>query len=326
MKFFLTGITGFIGSHFYRRLLAEGHQVSAQVRNPTRAAELAAEGVEVVRGDLSLFRDAALQLPEADVVVHLAGVIAAESLDRYEAINYGAVVDLVECLHRQRWRPKRLLFASSLAAVGPNDSEAPHTEDTPCRPTEPYGIAKLRAEQYLGAHAKFPVTCFRPSLVLGPGDGATLSLYRMASTGFGFKAAGFDQLLSLVDVDDVVAAMMAMSRQRDENPHTYFISNDPPVATSALFHAIGRALGRSRVRVISIPKPILRAASRVMTGLSQVFGFTNQLDAKQCELITAPAFVCSAQRLRAETGWSPAVSLEASLAKAVEGYRARGQL
>jgi nucleoside-diphosphate-sugar epimerase len=148
----------------------------------------------------------------------------------------------------------------------------------------------------------------------------------MASTGFGFKAAGCDQLLSLVDVDDVVAAMIAMSGQRDDDPHTYFISNDPPVATSALFHAIGRALGRERVTVLSIPKPILRGASRVLTGLSQVFGFTNQLDAKQYELITAPAFVCSAQRLQAETGWSPAVSLEASLAKAVEGYRALGQL
>jgi dihydroflavonol-4-reductase len=326
MRFFLTGITGFIGTHLYRRLLAEGHQVSAQVRDPQRAVELAGEGVEVVRGDLGMFRDENLQLPEADVVVHLAGVIAAESLDRYEAINYAAVVDLVECLQRQPWRPMRLLFASSLAAAGPNHSDAPHTEDTPCHPIDAYGVAKQRAEQYLEAHAEFPVTSFRPCLVVGPGDGATLPLYRMASSGVGFKAAGFDQLLSLVDVDDVVSALLAMSRHSGDDYHCYFVSNDPPVATSEFFDAIGRALGRERVRVVSIPKPMLRFASRLLTGLSSVFGFVNQLDRKQYELITAPAFVCSSERLREETGWSPVVPLEESLAKAVAGYRALGQL
>ena len=73
---------------------------------------------EVLEGDLSRFTDRQLTLGPFDVVIHLAAVITARSVAQYEAINFGAVRDLLACLERQDWKPKRLLFASSLAAAG----------------------------------------------------------------------------------------------------------------------------------------------------------------------------------------------------------------
>src|SRR5262245_57979690 len=139
MRVFVTGATGFIGAHLCRALVAGGHQVVALVRDPKKAAaELPATGVEALAGDLSVFDRADLVLPACDVVIHLAGVVAADTLDQYQAINHEAVRSLVRALGRQAWRPRRFLFASSLAAVGPSASRAPRTERDPAEPIEPY--------------------------------------------------------------------------------------------------------------------------------------------------------------------------------------------
>ena len=105
---------------------------------------------------------------------------------------------------------------------------------------------------------------------------------------------------------------------------TYFLSG-PDTDTEALWSAMSEAIGR-RVRVLRVPRPALRGASLVTTALARVFGFTNQLDAKQVDQMLAPAFLCSSAALRAAHGWSPRVSLVASLAKAWNAYRADGWL
>src|SRR5215212_7995486 len=52
MKILVTGATGFIGGRLARRLLIEGHEVRALVRNPDKAEDLRSAGAELHRGDL----------------------------------------------------------------------------------------------------------------------------------------------------------------------------------------------------------------------------------------------------------------------------------
>src|SRR5438046_8293324 len=112
MKVFVTGATGFIGQHVCRALAARGDALVAMVRRPDKASTLPA-GTEMFVGDLSRFSAPDAVLPECDVVIHLAGVVAAKKSDEYDAINFVAVKSLVDCLSRQAWTPKRVLFASS---------------------------------------------------------------------------------------------------------------------------------------------------------------------------------------------------------------------
>jgi len=326
MRIFVTGATGFIGAHLCRALVARGHELVALVRDPAKAAsELPHERVETVRGDLSLFDRDDVVLPRCDLVIHLAGVVAAPTPDAYDAINYEAVRRLVRTLARQSWQPRRFLFASSLAAAGPSATRAPKTERDPCEPIEPYGRAKHKAEQFLAAEAPFPTTSFRPSLVFGPRDTATLAFYKMAKRGVGFRVAGEPQQLSYIDVDDAVAGIAAMATDASDAHRTYFLAARDVTDTEALWHAMSRALGR-RVRVVRVPRPVLRGASAATTALSKLFGFRNQLDAKQVDQMIAPAFVCSSDALQAAHGWTPKVSLDAALAKAWAAYRADGWL
>jgi hypothetical protein len=57
-----------------------------------------------------------------------------------------------------------------------------------------------------------------------------------------------------------------------------------------------------------------------------VFRFKNQLDKKQYEQLTAPAFICSSQALQQAHAWTPHLGLAESLRKALHGYRADGWL
>ena len=72
MLVFLTGATGFIGSHVISELLARGHQVLGLTRSDEGARRLEAAGVDVHRGDLERPDTLASGAAAADAVVHCA--------------------------------------------------------------------------------------------------------------------------------------------------------------------------------------------------------------------------------------------------------------
>jgi nucleoside-diphosphate-sugar epimerase len=323
MRTLVTGATGFIGRHLCHRLAERGDSVLALVRSKRKAAVLGA-GVEILEGDLSLFAAPDTQLPPCDVVIHLAGVVAANDPGEYEAINYGAVKDLVACLSRQTWKPARLLFASSLAAGGPTTRGTPLTELDPARPIDPYGDAKARAEAVV-RDAPFPTTAFRPPIVLGPGDDASLTLFRAARSGLGFRVAGAPQELSFVDVRDLVEAIVLMADDRRAGSYCYYASHPSATDVRVLWRGLSTAVGR-RVLVMPVPAWTLYVAMRVASAGAAVLRFKNQLDAKQYRQMVAPAFVCSSARLREDLGWRPKHELADCLAHAAQGYRVAGLL
>jgi len=325
---FLTGATGFIGKHLTSLLLREGHRVVCLVRDPKKLDAEVASRVEVIRGDLSIFQNPSLVLPQVDVVVHLAAVIAGKDEAEYAAINFDAVNDLLGALRRQPWRPRRLLFASSLAAAGPNHGDAPHTEEDDVAPIDPYGQAKANAEKLMRAQP-FPTTSFRPPLVLGAGDPATLTLYKMAASRLAFLPSGPPQRLSFIAVDDLARAILVMASDTSDEHRTYFVTHEQPLTNRTLLFAMAHALAptsKRGLRVVPVPHPVLRGLMHAATAASALFGFKNQLDRKQYEQMTAPSFVCTSARLTRDTGWVAGTSLEAITRDAVEGYRALGLL
>jgi dihydroflavonol-4-reductase len=71
MEYFVTGATGFIGTHLVERLTANGHEVTALTRDQSNATHLP-DSVSVVEGDITKKASMREEMRDVDGVFHLA--------------------------------------------------------------------------------------------------------------------------------------------------------------------------------------------------------------------------------------------------------------
>jgi len=155
----ITGITGQDGSFLAEQLLERGYGVSGIVRAGARAPLGSSEHlrgqIELVRGDLlephTLRR--AIESARPSEVYHLAApsfVPASWELpEESTRAILGSCAAILEAV-RDSEEPIRVFVSASGAMFG-EAPESPQSEQTPCRPTTPYAIAKLAAHQLVGA-------------------------------------------------------------------------------------------------------------------------------------------------------------------------------
>jgi GDPmannose 4,6-dehydratase len=149
----ITGISGQDGSYLAEYLLEQGYQVWGFVRREPASMqwlESIRRRIEVVYGDL---RDAeslgvAFQKAWPDEVYNLAGQVFVPTSWEYPAetfdINVGGFVRLLQIIERVK-PDTRIYQASSSEMMGNWDGFC--DEQTPLRPTSPYGISKLAAHR-----------------------------------------------------------------------------------------------------------------------------------------------------------------------------------
>ncbi|NUN70591.1 MAG: NAD-dependent epimerase/dehydratase family protein [Bacteroidetes bacterium] len=181
---FVTGGTGFIGSHLIDRLLTKGYHVRALVRNPHNPGFLKGLPIEIIEGDL--FSTSALErgITGSDYVYHVAGLVAARSKEEFYRGNRDATRNIVEITARVNPAVKKFVHISSQTAVGPGSGMAPVNESTTPRPLTTYGKSKLASEEeVLKFKDRIPVTILRVSAVYGPRDTATFDYFKSAYMG-----------------------------------------------------------------------------------------------------------------------------------------------
>lgn len=163
MKIALTGGTGFVGHHVAKRLIQQGHQVSALVRNPNdpTSADLAAIGCHRTvigqMGDPDSINELCRQ---QDAVVHCAWWTPGKSFtqrpDDVETYYLKNVIGSINLLQSsKRAGVKRFVFVSTGAVHGktmPGDL----TESHPLWPTTIYGAAKSAIETAIHAFGLEP--------------------------------------------------------------------------------------------------------------------------------------------------------------------------
>jgi len=164
MGIFITGGTGYIGSHCAALFSEQGHEVTLydNLHNSERDVVdrlqiLSKNPISFVEGDI---RDEALLLQslkssKADVVLHCAGLKSiSESItkpDLYQSINIGGLKSLVQAMSQSE--VKKIIFSSSANVYG-QPAALPITEEAPTDPQSPYGQTKLESEHSLKALTK----------------------------------------------------------------------------------------------------------------------------------------------------------------------------
>lgn len=115
MRYFITGATGFIGGCLARELVKRGHQVNALVRNPAKATDLRALGIDIYQGDITDRGSIVGAMRGVDGVFHVAGwyKVGAKNKSEAAAINIDGTRNVLEIM-RDLEIPKGV-YTSTLA-------------------------------------------------------------------------------------------------------------------------------------------------------------------------------------------------------------------
>ena len=139
------------------------------------------------------------ELPEVDVVIHLAGIAhdvkQKQKNDLYFNVNTGLTRKIYDWFRQNKC--SQFYFFSSVKAVADVPGDLPIVEDVIARPVGPYGESKRAAEEYILANLpgnsedKFTYI-LRPAMIYGPGNKGNLNLlYKWVKTGMPWPLGSF---------------------------------------------------------------------------------------------------------------------------------------
>ncbi|HZR26134.1 MAG TPA: NAD-dependent epimerase/dehydratase family protein [Vicinamibacterales bacterium] len=259
----VTGGAGYFGSALAELLLARGHQV--RIFDISDEANAPAS-VEYVRGDIRNRDQVAAACRDVAVVYHcVAQVPLAKDRDLFITVNRDGTRVLLD---ESRSAGVRKVIHLSSSAVFGVPAHNPVTADTPPRPQEAYGRAKLEAEQVCAdaVRAGLDVTIIRPRTILGHGRlGIFQILFEWARTGLNVPVIGGGanryQFVHATDLAD--ACIRAAERP---GAATFNIGAERFGTMREVLEALVRHAG-SGGRVVSLPKAPTVAAMKLTSTL-----------------------------------------------------------
>lgn len=334
MVAFVTGATGFIGFHLVRKLLSTGWRVRCLIRNAGERGALVAElgagysdTFELVDGDLGDSDVLRRGIEGVDMVYHLAGTLIAVDRIGYFRTNFDGTVNLVNALVDTRGTaPPRLVFASSLAAGGPNPPGHPRTEADPAQPITHYGRSKLAAEEYILEYRdSLWSAILRPAAVYGPRDPGFASIFRAVSRGIRIGYLGRDTELSLIYVENLVQAMVAVGDTSAPSGEVYYAADPPIVTVDAFQKAIAAALEKRTLR-LPLPKALVLLGALIATGIQKITKKPSFFNLQKVIEAVQPAWSCAAAKLWKATQMTPEVDFQSGILRTIASYRQNGVL
>ncbi len=313
---FLTGGSGFLGSHLADALVDAGHRVTASVRRTSDTRRL--DRLELRQVELDLGREdsqeAGAPLAGCDAVVHCGALTRARNEPEFMAVNATGTLRLAKAAARAGVR--RFVFISSLAARGPDGAAGP---------VSPYGRSKAEAEAALASlRGPMKVIVLRPGGVYGPRDTDLLPLFRLAARGW-TAVPRSDAPLQPVYVSDVVSAALAALEAAPP-------SHPLPIAAAERhsWHATARAL----MAAVDRPGRVVRLAPALFLTVGALAELAGRLtrsappfDRRRARDLSSYSWTCDISVSRqCLDPWSPEVGIEEGLALTAEWYRRMGRL
>ena len=293
MRALVTGAHGFVGPYLTAHLESMGDEVVGVDQDMDIA------NAELVRARL------ADEMP--DVVYHLAA--ASHVGDSWDApldvlrINTEGTLNVLLAAHEAG--AERVVIIGSAEQYGTVPQERmPITEDTPLQPVSPYGASKAAAEMlgsYMVRGRDFPVVLVRAFNHLGPGQSDRLVASALARQVAENERSGAEEIHAgdlspkrdFTDVRDVVRAYRLLA-ERGVPGEAYNVCSGRAVAIRDMAETLISLSGKP-MRVV--------------------------LDPERLRPVDVPVLLGSNAKLTRDTGWTPDVPLEQTLADVLDWWR-----
>lgn len=262
-KTLVTGGTGFVGRAVVEELLAEGREVRVLARQPDHPA-LKGLQVEVALGDL---RDPSALKAALKDCIHLFHVAADYRLWVPDpAVMYAVNVEGTRHLLSAAAAAGvvRVVYTSTVGALGNPGNGTPGTEDTPvslAEMTGPYKRSKFLAEQVALEFARqgLPLVVVNPSTPVGPWDARPTPTGQMIVDFLkGRMPAYLETGLNLIHVRD--AARGHLLAEKHGQAGEKYILGHQNLSLSQIFQMLAEISGRPAPQIRLPYRPVLALA------------------------------------------------------------------
>jgi dihydroflavonol-4-reductase len=322
---FLTGGSGFVGSHIARLLVERGARVRCLVRRTSRTDELGALGVELVEGDLRDADGVRVAMRGADHVFHCAAdyrLYAPDPAELYRT-NVDGTKHVMQAAAELGVR--RVVYTSSVATLAPGPDGAPADERARASLSDvvgDYKRSKLLAERAVESWAErgLPVVIVSPSTPVGEGDAKPTPTGQIIVDFLNRRMPAYvDTGLNLVDVRDVAVGHL-LAAERGRPGHTYILGN-ANLTLKEILDLVGRTVGRRAPR-LRLPVWVPLAIAHVEAPLSRLRGRPPRVPLDGVRMSKRKMFFDAGKAAR-ELG-APRSGIEPAIERAVSWFVAHG--
>lgn len=305
MNIFVTGATGFIGSHLVPILIKRGHRVTCLVRDPARAGA-GLQGAALAKGDVTDRESLRAAMHGAEAVFHLAAWYTVGVIDQQKmrAINVEGTRNTLEVA--VELGAQKIIYTSTVGVFG-------NTRGKIVDETYRVDIAELSSEyertkwqahyevavpmQRQGA----PIVIVQPGIVVGPGDTSPVTsfydfYFRRMPLMFGGRSGG-----SWAHVDDI-AEGHALAMERGKIGESYIVAGPALTYREAMLK--WQALTGIPAPRVWLPGWLAAALAQLMA-VAERFGVRSVFSSEGLRSLADSTWFVSAEKAKRELGWQP---------------------
>ena len=299
MRIFLTGATGFIGKHVFKRLYREGHTillVSRDAKPNIFGLKSFPKRVRVIRGDLQSMQkwESKVKKFRPDALIHLAweGLPQANIELSIKNIEYSLRLFAFAAQNGI----KHIIGVGTQWEYG--DRKGVAREDDALRPFNPLAAAKISLQYFGEALAKEKNTKFswlRLFSVYGPGQrsGALIpSVVRSLAAGATPQIKSLDAKNDFIYVEDVARAITLVLRKQ-----------------------------KPQMGIYNVASGKLTSIHEIMREMYKIFGKKMDTNLKSHGKSHVPGLIGDISKIKKEIGWKPQISTRAGIVETVSYFK-----
>jgi len=315
MKIYLTGSTGFIGTHLTLKLLKLSYHVLAPIRNFKFSQKNLHKNLKLLNFEnTEKTTDYFENLGQIDCLIHCAArnhVMKEKNkdpLNAYRETNVEKTKKLAEAAAEHGI--KRFIFLSSVKVNGEKTygSNYFNYNDTP-EPQDFYAISKFEAEKALrevSFRTGLEVTVIRLPLVYGYGVKGNLKrLIKLVRLGIPLPLSLIENQRSMIGIDNLIDLLIKCIGHPNAAGKTFLVSDGKDLSTPNLINQISTAMGSSS-RLFPFPIFLLKF-------LFKIFGKKKEIDR-----LTGSLKIDS-DHIKKVLNWTPPVNVTEGIRRMVQG-------
>ena len=317
---FITGATGFIGSHLVPKLIAR-YRVVVLVPPSDIGIRVLPKNVSIEYGGLEDFElvKKILLKNEPSIILHLGAITpvryAFENPEIYQKINCLATLNLVKIAMEIK-NLEKFIYASTMETYGWQPVRKPFTENLSLNPDSPYSVSKVAAEKYIQMLTRafgFPAIVLKPCNTFGrKNETGYIMEYLITEMlkGKNPQIGTPEAVRDLMYVDDHVEAYLkALQFPLPERKEIMQISEKNPIAFT---FNIGNGYEFTIREVAQKIGDLIGFKGEIKTGFPKDYPWRPSI---------VPYLSLDASYAKKELKWEPKVSLEEGLQKTIDYWK-----